>query len=276
MSSKHSWRILAFLPFYVLVPWAPLLGPVNTSDVLPTFRAILAAFCLRAHRKRCNGRYLVWAALGACGLVDVCQPLREPRRRIFVGCRGTNCRAHGSFRSFGNKLLYDPERGLQRLALQCFSAVVVFEAGFGFLAAVSGYSGPWGLGAVSYPPGHFPASGWPRAQGTFGGPVPEGVLFVNRANFYSAYLTIGLFVTLHTLRHRVVAQWAAGFVIFAGIAASGTRMSLIASVLGAAAYLWLKGGRKAGYVLVPVALLGTALIRCWPSGIVWSVASQID
>ena len=46
---------------------------------------------------------------------------------------------------------------------------------------------------------------WARAQ-VHSETVPPGVLFVNRANFYSAYLMIGLFVVLDYFHGRIRLQ----------------------------------------------------------------------
>ena len=242
MLKNRLWWLLAIIPAYVLVPWAPLSGPFDTNDILPVSVGILCALLLWQSREHLSLSLRPWLALSSFGFLMFCAHSLGGHGSFDLGALSRTAGRMGLFACIGAALALSQEHPVRHRLQLCFTFVVVFQALFGTVAALTGYCGPLGIGVVDYAAGHYPADGWARAQGTFGGARTDGVLFVNRANFYSAYLTIGLFVVLKTLERRTWQLGAAISVVLAGIVASGTRMSLLAAVLGLCVFALARRG----------------------------------
>ena len=259
-----SIYLLVLLPVSVLIPWAPLVGPINTSDILPILGGAGACWLLMSNADTHSVTPFPWRVLLALG----------------VGMLGSHCIGHWetfgvgvSGRTLGRMLLYAAvglgitsffdDREISLLG-RVFTIVVLTEASIGVVAVLIGVPGPLGLGVVDYPPGHFPADGWARAQGTFGGVLPAGEEFLNRANFYSAYLVIGLFVVADRFAKRPRFLLPAVSLILLGILASGSRMSLLAALVGLAVFMSFSGKIKtllAGVVISLATVLAYEPIR---------------
>ena len=239
-----SIYLLVLLPVSVLVPWAPLAGPINTNDVLPILGGAGASWLIVSRAGRDSVRPFPWSVLLALGIAMLGAHCIGHWESFGVGVGG---------RTLGRMLLYAAvgvgvtsffqDREISLLG-RVFTVVILSEAGIGVVAVLIGISGPLGLGVVDYPPGHFPADGWARAQGTFGGVLPAGEVFVNRANFYSAYLAIGLFVVADRFAKRPRFLFPAVSLILLGILASGSRMSLLAALVGLVVFMTFSGQIK--------------------------------
>ncbi len=256
MLDKLSWRVLVVIPAYVLVPWLPLRGPFDSSDIIPTLGGLAALVVLLGKLRSLKSAAFPWACLVMLGLL---MTLSHGVQHGFLTDPSVVARTLGRMGLFalvGAALYLGRSDTNHRGVLYCFAGVALFEALFGAGAALVGYSGPYGLGVVDYPAGHFPAEGWGRAQGTFGGVVQADELFVNRANFYSAYLMIALFVVLKAFAGNFKAQLVGVVVMMAGILASGSRMSLLAALIGLSVYGLV---RKGGLTWL-IAAAGTSLL----------------
>ena len=225
MLKNSLWWFLAIVPAYVLVPWAPLSGPFDTNDILPLSVGLVSVFLLWQSRAQLSSVRRPWLAVIGLGLLMFAAHSLSGPHSFDLGAFSRTVGRMGLFACIGAALSLSRGHPVRYSLQICFTVVVLFQALFGAVAALTGYCGPLGIGVVDYAAGHYPADGWARAQGTFGGALPDGVLFVNRANFYSAYLTIGLFVVLNTFERRAWQKGAAVTLVLAGIVASGTRMS---------------------------------------------------
>lgn len=259
-----SGYLLVLLPISVLVPWAPFVGPINTNDILPLVAGGVASWLLVAKRPVAGWFRFPWTALVLFGMAMLGAHALGEQSALSLGTSGRTLGRMGLYAVLGAAISTCLKQSdLVRLG-NIYVALVLAEAGIGVAAVLSGYSGPLGVGVVSYPPGHFPIDGWARAQGTFGGVVPASEAFVNRANFYSAYLVSGLFVVLDRYRHRPKHLLFAVALILGGILASGSRMSLIAAVVGIAVFMMVSGQIRilgAGLFAAGLGLMAYAPLR---------------
>ena len=129
--STHSWRLLAIVPAYVLVPWIPALrGRLMHNDILPLVCGLLslAIVLSHRHRKAFSGRFL--GVRLRCSARYGCQPRLNPE--IFSLGAGPARRADGSFAQLGIAVCMAGELADKRLVLYCFAGVTLFEAGIRF------------------------------------------------------------------------------------------------------------------------------------------------
>lgn len=118
--------------------------------------------------------------------------------------------------------------------LTVIACVAVLQGAVGLTAYAFKIHGPGQTGMLHYPPSQIPPHGRVRVQGTFGGDIPLGQSFLNRANFYSAYLVMGL-MALAALAFEGRRRFFIGFggvMILGGILVSYSRMSLLAALVG--------------------------------------------
>ena len=69
MLINRLWWLLVIVPVYVLVPWAPVSGPVDTNDLLPLAFGTLSVVLLWHSRLQLHQAKWPWLALGCLGFV---------------------------------------------------------------------------------------------------------------------------------------------------------------------------------------------------------------
>lgn len=256
--------LLLMLPLYALIPWVPFLGPVNTNDILPLISAVAATLLIVQRRQHIRSAVFPWGALCLLGLLMTCAHVMAGHEGSWMAVAARTLGRCGLYAVIGFGIVQCFDADDRERFGKLIVAVIVFEAALGAVATLFGISGVYGMGVVDYPPGHFPAHGWARAQGTFGGAVPAGELFVNRANFYSAYLMIGLFVLVERYSGRAIKGSITISLVLSAIICSGSRMSLLAALVGLAVYACYSGRMKlvAGCgALIMAALAVSAPVR---------------
>jgi len=224
--------LVGLLPLYPLVPRFPLLGPFGTDDLIPL---LVAGACVLPLLRRRVWRWrlpLLWM-LGL--FVSIATVAAMATATSGIGVLTAVVRVPARFALYA--VLFAAVqfcldgRGRRRL-LVALSLVAVFEGAVGVGAYLFKVQAPGQMGMLHYPAEQMPIDGRARVQGTFGGAVPHGHPFLNRANFYSAYLVVGLgalAALLERRRTRAVVAVGAAFVM-GGILVSFTRMSLMAAV----------------------------------------------
>lgn len=260
--SSLQGALLLLLPLYVLVPRVPLRGSLGADDLLPVLvatawwslwlfdrRALLAAYrnAVAAFYRRplLPGLLLffvvamsVSAVLGGVLVSDW-----QAVPRVVVRTAG---RA-GLYGTLG-VAVFTLERAWLRRLLWLWAGVALLEALFGVGAVLARWHGPWGLGLMG---------DTMRAQGTFGGVAALGERFVNRSNFYAAYLLLSIPALLvaaqdfakkdddarHRRRLLALGTSAGVALLCAGILASQTRITVIALALASAAS-WVSQRRR--------------------------------
>ena len=250
--------LTGLLPLYPLVPRFPLWGPLGTDDVIPLLAIGTAAVVLLMTgdwRRAASPVLMMLGVLAGVATLAAILAAASPG-----GALVAIARVAGRLSLYAvlvvaiGKLLRAPER---RRLLAVIACVAVFEGLVGVVAYGGKVQGPWQTGMLSYPASQMPEHGRVRVQGTFGGAVPEGQLFLNRANFYSAYLVMGLAALGVFFADRRYRLWAllGTAVVIGGILVSFSRMSLVAALLAVVALALLhRGGRALAVVVVLVAL----------------------
>ncbi|MEE8408752.1 MAG: O-antigen ligase family protein [Myxococcota bacterium] len=237
MERAARWSAVAILPLYPLVPRFSLAGPLGTDDLIPVGCCAVLAVALVANRTLPRRR----PALVALLLVATVATL--PAILTANGAAGAFVavlRVGGRFGMYAVLFVATLQlltaRDRKRM-LTMIAVVAALQGAVGLTAYAFKVQGPWQTGMLHYPPSQMPAHGRARVQGTFGGDVPPGHPFLNRANFYSAYLVMGLmalgailFDVLDRRRRLLLSLGAA--VILGGILVSYSRMSLLAAIAG--------------------------------------------
>ena len=242
LRSLARWSIV-LLPLYVLVPWIPIAGSLASNDLIPLLgagSALVLIWDTRGHAPSFVPP-MPWFALLLLGayflLAHVCSGQTGALGAVAARTLGR----FGLYAFIGYAVQNSSNDNERALMANVLCGVVLFEATLGTVAALGGFGNELGIGVVHYASGHFPQDGFARAQGTFGGVVPAGEIFMNRANFYSAFLVVGLFVYLEIFAKRNT--WLVGgmLVIGFGIIASGSRMSLGVALVGVIIWGGLRG-----------------------------------
>lgn len=268
--------LLGLFPLYPLVPRYALAGPLGSDDLIPvaTAAAALVALVLGLFvSPRASGQPSVASRLGAGLLHDpvllglaAFGVVATVAALSHVGSVGAGlvamARVVGRLGLYGVLVLATrhllDDRGRRRL-VAVLVAVAVVEGGLGLFAYVAKIQGPWNTGMIAYPPDLMPPSGRARVQGTFGGALPPGEPFLNRANFYSAYLAISVagLVALWGERRRPRLVALGATLVVGGILASLSRMSLVAALvgLGIGALAWRRRAAVVAAVLVAVTVI---------------------
>ena len=269
--------LLGLFPLYPLVPRYALAGPLGIDDLIPVATAAAALVALLLGllaTSRANGASAPLAGRLGAGLLHdpallgltVFGAIATVSALSHVESVGAGlvamARVAGRLGLYGVLLLATrhllDDRGRRRL-IAVLVAIAVVEGAFGLIAYVAKIQGPWNTGMIAYPPDLMPPSGRARVQGTFGGQLPAGELFLNRANFYSAYLAVSVagLVALwgERRRPRLVAVGAA--LVVGGILASLSRMSLVAALvgLGIATLAWRRRAAVVAAALVVVTVV---------------------
>ncbi|MBI5510085.1 MAG: hypothetical protein HY903_15110 [Deltaproteobacteria bacterium] len=255
------FALVFVLPLYPLVPRFPLWGPFGTDDVIPVAVVALAAAALLGARRPAP----LSPVLVALGLVAAVATLAA-----LVSAGGLVAALVAAVRVAGRLALYGVvvlaitrllAAGDRRRLLAMLATVAVLEGLVGVAAYAGKVQGPWQTGMLAYPAEQMPAHGRVRVQGTFGGEVPEGQLFLNRANFYSAYLVMGLAALgVFVDRRRRVRVIVGAAAIVAGVLVSFSRMSLLAALLAGAVLALLHRRTITFAVVVAVTAVALAVV----------------
>lgn len=230
-----EWALVWALPLYPLVPRFEVIGPLGTDDFIPV--ACLGLVTWELMRARMGPRAMA-PVLRVLGLfVAVATLAALLAAESWLGAAVATLRVSARFAMYAvalvavSRLLTAAHR---RRLLAMIVCVAVFEGLFGITTYVGKVHAPMQMGMLSYPPEAMPPGGRVRVQGTFGGAVPLGETYLNRANFYSAYLVMGLMALGPFLDRR--RRWPllvlAALAILGGILASYSRMSLLAALFG--------------------------------------------
>ncbi len=267
LAQAGALALIWLLPLYPLVPRFTLWGPLGIDDIIPFLTVGLACLGLATEPERlrlARGHRKVLAALAVVAVVT--------SAAAWVRADGASEHVIAVLRTSGRLIFYAAvivcassllsSRERQRLLVMM--AVVAFgEASYGVLAYVAKIHGPFQTGMLAYPPDQMPVGGRVRVQGTFGGELPPGETFLNRANFYSAYLAVGLVGLAAFVMERRRRRWAAvaAAVVIGGILVSYSRMSLVAAFAG---FLLLAGLYRRWHALLPAVGLVFVLLAVAP------------
>jgi hypothetical protein len=254
-----SLALTGLLPLYPLVPRFPLFGPLGTDDLIPLLAIGTAAAAVLVTGVWRGGRTPVLTMLAVLGAIAT---LAAMLTAAGVGdAIVAFARVAGRLSLYAvlvlaiARVLTGAER---RRLLAVIACVAVLEGFLGVAAYVGKIQGPWQTGMLAYPAAEMPEHGRVRVQGTFGGATPEGQPFLNRANFYSAYLVMGLAALGVFLGERRSRLWAlaGAAIVVGGILASFSRMSLAAALVAVLALALLtRHGRTLAVVAVVVTLV---------------------
>lgn len=256
-SSRQSFIAAAVfiyvLPFYAWVPRLELFGPVDLNDVIPLLAVAASGLLLFEHKK--VQWHPVYVGLGLFALVAFAAAAMQTAN--VVDAVRASARIGGRIAVYvliiaGVRLLSIAQRR-RLLAMVVWGGVG--QAFLGVLMYLFQYAGPFHTGTVGQ---HVLGSEWLRVHGTFGGAIPPGEVVLNRANFYSAYLSVVAGILLAFWKEWSLRRWAfCGVTILLGILVSYSRMSLLA--IGVAimmfALLRRRVGLASGFVAIALVIL---------------------
>ncbi len=243
------------LPLYPLVPRFSLWGPLGIDDLIPSICLLLGLMALVTRRPvldlRLLAPFLIFITIATLttllnaqtGMLGLWSFLR-------VGVR------FGFYAVLYVLIVTLLEPAHRRRLLQVLAIVALFEALFGVAAYLFRIHGPFGMGMISYP--EVPLEARVRVQGTFGGEIPEGATFLNRANFYSAFLVMGWIAFLASYGARRLTAALGTGIIGLGLMVSYSRMSLIAAFIGSGLLGFFR--RRVVVVVAMAAVFGLGLL----------------
>ncbi|MBN1961038.1 MAG: hypothetical protein JW841_08825 [Deltaproteobacteria bacterium] len=248
----HS--LIWLFPLYVLIPRFKLWGPIGTDDLIPTAVVCLCAVAILLNIRPSSAigfigvskeflQRILTHLISTPALLGLVLVIIIASFTTVIQAASLNAAIYGILRvtirfSLYGVLLLSGRfllNAKQRRQLIIFLIALAFIEGlFGLVSYIFRIHGPWQTGMLAYPEKLIPEDGRIRVQGTFGGEVPLGESFLNRANFYSAYLVIALMAltSFWAERRRLWLVLITALCITSGILVSYSRMSLAAAVVG--------------------------------------------
>lgn len=259
--------IVAFvvlLAMAVFPPFVPLLGPLSTDDVLPLLAALIVLALLPLHRGplpidgtvvgfMALACFAVWSsAWNATTMADFARLAgRSAGRVLFYQVLIVGARVllgHGRW----------PRRAMIILA-----GAATAQALFSIWAYQTRYSGPYGIGVVTFSDWSVLA-GRLRAQGTFGGAVSQYEANNVSANFLAGYLVMTIPLSLALSVHN--RTWIGRSVSLVALALQAvalyltyTRAALVAAAFGILAFGFLIGKKRLATAVVVVGIAAALL-----------------
>lgn len=252
------------LALAVFPPFVPLLGPLSTDDVLPLAAVLIALAALPLWRGPLplDASVLGFVLLAAWALLS---------SAVNATTLGDFARLAG--RSAGRVLFYQllivgarillGHGRWPRRAVLLLTGAATLQALFAVWSYQTRYSGPYGIGVVSFADWSVLA-GQVRAQGTFGGATGQYEANNVSSNFLAGYLVMALPIALAVL--MTAKTWlgrsvgALAMVLQASaLYLTYTRAALVAAAIGILAYGYLIGRKRLATAVVVVGIAAALL-----------------